>query len=413
MRVLWFTNTPSCYASKGGCVYNGGGWISSLEHEIVKRDDIELAVSFFMDGQPVKVKREHTTYYPIPQRKKKIFDTISILMLRKDVETETWKNYERLFLDVIEDFNPDIIQVFGSEKQFGLVARVTKIPVILHIQGILTLYQDAFLPPFFSWNGWIKQSWNPIKILKSIKRKREWELSVYREKEILRNVAHYIGRTEWDFRAVKLFNPCASYYYGSEILRQEFYENVQRKNPERLVIVTTISFPPYKGFDMVLHTANILKNIVGLNFEWLCFGNINPNYIERHINIHHNDVNVHIMGVATAEELRDVMVNATLYVHTSYIDNSPNSLCESQMIGLPSVVTAVGGVPSLVDDGETGYLVPSNDAYQMAYCIQKLYLNKEKNKEMGTAAKVVAQKRHSKEIIIDELFKTYNEIIGK
>ena len=159
--------------------------------------------------------------------------------------------------------------------------------------------------------------------------------------------------------------------------------------------------------------TNILKNIVGLNFEWLCFGNINPNYIERHINIHHNDVNVHIMGVATAEELRDVMVNATLYVHTSYIDNSPNSLCESQMIGLPSVVTAVGGVPSLVDDGETGYLVPSNDAYQMAYCIQELYLNKEKNKEMGTAAKVVAQKRHSKEIIIDELLKTYNEIIGK
>lgn len=413
MRVLWFTNTPSCYASKGGSIYNGGGWISSLEQEIVKREDIELAVSFFMDEQPMKVYRGRTTYYPIPRRKKKIFDTIRILMSQKRVETNTWGFYEHLFLDVVNDFNPDVIQVFGSEKQFGLVGRVTKIPVVLHIQGILTLYQDAFLPPFFSWSGWIKQSWNPIKILKAIKGKREWELSVYREKEILCNIFHYIGRTNWDFRAVKLFNPYADYYFGSEILRPEFYENVKRVNPEKLIIVTTISSPPYKGFDLVLNTANILKNMIGLDFEWLCFGNITHNYIEHHIKVCHKDVNVRLMGVATAKEICDIMVNATLYVHTSYIDNSPNSLCESQMIGLPSVVTAVGGVPSLVDDGETGYLVPSNDPYQMAYLIQELYLNREKNMKMGIAAKNVAQKRHSKEKIIRELLKVYNSITEK
>ena len=39
MRVLWFTNTPSNFL-KGTNVYNGGGWISSLELEIKKRNDL-------------------------------------------------------------------------------------------------------------------------------------------------------------------------------------------------------------------------------------------------------------------------------------------------------------------------------------------------------------------------------------
>lgn len=44
MRVLWFTNTPSRYASFGG--YNGGGWIYSLEEEMSKREDIDLGIAF-------------------------------------------------------------------------------------------------------------------------------------------------------------------------------------------------------------------------------------------------------------------------------------------------------------------------------------------------------------------------------
>ena len=37
MRVLWFTNTPSCYCDKQ-VGYNGGGWIFSLEKELRKSE---------------------------------------------------------------------------------------------------------------------------------------------------------------------------------------------------------------------------------------------------------------------------------------------------------------------------------------------------------------------------------------
>ena len=55
------------------------------------------------------------------------------------------------------------------------------------------------------------------------------------------------------------------------------------------------------------------------------------------------------------------MLSCTAYVHPSYIDNSPNSVCEAQVLGVPVVATDVGGVPSIVENGKTGWLVPAND----------------------------------------------------
>lgn len=51
---------------------------------------------------------------------------------------------------VVEDFKPDVIEVFGSESSLGLVSTITDIPVILHIQEYLNPYQVAYLPPCIS-----------------------------------------------------------------------------------------------------------------------------------------------------------------------------------------------------------------------------------------------------------------------
>ncbi len=57
--------------------------------------------------------------------------------------------YKEKLKQVVDDFMPDIIHVFGSEQQLGLVSSVTEIPVLLHIQGLLNPIYNALLPPFF------------------------------------------------------------------------------------------------------------------------------------------------------------------------------------------------------------------------------------------------------------------------
>lgn len=417
MRVLWFTNTSSCYKSaqnkNGG--YNGGGWISSLEVELKKQRGIELAVCFYsnqVSAQKKEISEDGTVYYLIPRPHKSFYYTLITCVGQLQKSSDIQENIAiPQLLEVVYDYNPDIIEVFGSENIYGLIAKYIKIPVVLHIQGILNPYLNAFLPPFVSWADYIQSRSIRTKI-HQFSEKIAWQRNCITERKIFKSVKYFIGRTEWDMRVTKVMSPYSKYYYCSEILRDTFYLNVsQRILPVNPVLVTTISSQLYKGFDLVLKTAQILKYIIGVNFVWKVFGDLNPKMIEKIYGIPHQDVNVELCGVATAEKIKQALLNSTAYIHTSYIDNSPNSVCEASLLGVTSVTTNVGGISSLIDNGKNGFLVPANDPYQMAYLIFYLINNPDRNLEMGSYAKDVASRRHDKTSIVSDLLKVYNDIL--
>lgn len=410
MKVLFFSNIPIAQSFNGG--YNGGGWISSLINYLQNHTDIKIGVGYFGPRDSF-IEKDGLSLFQIQAYSnkgiiKKIANAFKLLAPNYlAVEKKNWKYYEEKLSDVVKIFSPDIIHVFGSEQHFGLIAGCVKVPVVLHIQGILNPYFNAYLPPFFSWhlNDSLK---NKLKFLLN---KRIWEQGCYREKEIMRRVHYYIGRTDWDERVTKIFNPNARYFYGSEILRDSFYEEKKRNLPSKLTIISTISSPYYKGFDVVLKTANLLKKEMSLDFEWKVFGNVNFRVAEKITGISHNDVNVSVMGVATQELLKEVLCSSTLYVHPSYIDNSPNSVCEAQLLGLTVIAANVGGLPSLIENGVSGFLVPANDPYQLAYLILHLYSDTDLNKSIGQKAKNRALQRHDKKNISDNLLNIYSEIL--
>ena len=240
-----------------------------------------------------------------------------------------------------------------------------------------------------------------------------WNRSVHREKAILKAVPHVIGRTDWDRQALAVLNPKATYHYGGEILRDVFYEKKDRQmSKDRPVITTTISFPTYKGYDVILKVANILKNEVGLDFEWNVYGNVQPEFMEKHTGLKHENLNINLKGVASAEVLRDSLLKSTLYFHSSYVENSPNSVGEAQLVGIPVVASRVGGTDSMVEHGKTGFLYPVTDPYMAAYYIKRLIDNLEENVNIGKAARETAMVRHDKKMIVEDLMKSYNEIVN-
>ena len=58
-------------------------------------------------------------------------------------------------------------------------------------------------------------------------------------------------------------------------------------------------------------------------------------------------------------------------------------LIEAMAFGLPVVATDAGGVPEIVVDGDTGLLVPPEDAEVLALAIEELMANRERVEEMG------------------------------
>lgn len=416
MRVLWFSTNPSCYKSfrnRGGG-YNGGGWMSSLQRELLKHGDITLGVCFCADGEPEKDVQDGVAYYPVPPHKKPVKDKLLDLIHSDDVARDEilWGYYINRFKQVIDDFKPDVIQVFGSELYIGLgvmAARERNVPCVLHLQGFLSLYIYIYLIPGVSRLSYIFKD-GIRKAYANFQYLVYWRRSCHREKAILCSVSHVIGRTDWDRRAMEVLNPSAQYHYGGEILRPCFYIPSERQLGDKVIITTTISSPPYKGFDMLLKTAKILKEEIGLSFVWNCYGNVDPSFAEKTSGIRHEDVNVCLCGVATAEQLREALLCSTIYCHTSYVENSPNSVGEAQILGIPVVATNVGGTSSMVEGGATGLLYPATDPYMAASCIKRLVTDKTLNKEMGISAKSVALKRHDRQTIVQGLLDVYNAI---
>lgn len=81
---------------------------------------------------------------------------------------------------------------------------------------------------------------------------------------------------------------------------------------------------------------------------------------------------VRFPGFLGAEEKAREFADHDIYLNTNRVDNMPVSVLEAGAFGLPVVATAVGGIPDLLTDGETGLLVPDGDVPAMADAVRRL-----------------------------------------
>jgi len=83
----------------------------------------------------------------------------------------------------------------------------------------------------------------------------------------------------------------------------------------------------------------------------------------------------------------DILRASDVFVLSSRVEGNLMSVMEAMAAGLPVVSTAVGGVPELVRAGETGLLVPSEDAGALAQAMQALVDDPARRQAMGAAAR--------------------------
>ena len=360
MRALWFANNSVGYP--GARPDEGGGWMRGLADACRRVSGLELGISFFDKSGRPPVSDGNVSWFPV-NRPGGFLRRVPRLFRYSAVDRDDC----RLCESVIARFRPDVIHVFGTEQVFGLLCGTAGIPFVIHLQGLMGPCLNAWVPPGFSffdcvWRG----RTDPVSFARGA-----WALSVNRhaarrEREIMRRGTAFMGRTDWDRAFVSLYAPGARYFPCGEALRPEFFAESHRTPPSRPTFVSTLSSPLYKGHDVVLKTAKVLCETGNLDFEWRVFGVPDFRFAEKKTGIRAADVNVRPFGRVSGETVRNELLACTAYVHPSYIDNSPNSICEAQVLGVPVLATDVGGVSSIVEDGKTGFLVPANDPLMTA-----------------------------------------------
>lgn len=427
MKVLWLSSANTLFDEKGDRSYNGKGWIASLQDAVRQyAPHIRLAVAFLSAEDSGATVQDGVTYYKIRRR-----TPSGLRKLLRNWGGGGQENYDDRIREVADDFRPDLIQVFGCEtKLASAILSIKDIPVIVHIQGILNECLPCFFPPGFRPGDMvIPSTFTNEKILRNgyIHLYEDYRLRAAREKEYL-SVMHYAaGRTSWDKEAVRKYSS-ATYFHIDEVLRPAFYRHAGegctragnrpmpgKRTADETRISSTISPVPYKGLDLILRTAARLKRD-GRKIIWDVAG-ITPDsdivrIFEKKTGIRAAENGIRFRGILDEDQLAEMLLASCIYVHPSYMDNSPNSVCEAQMLGIPVAATDAGGTTSLVQDGITGKIVGTGDSAAMAEAIAYYMDHPQEAAATAKAAASAAASRHDRSKIVSGLLSAYCSITG-
>ena len=421
MKVLWLCNVVIPQVCKELNVSPGtsGGWMTRLADYLDNLDNVELYVC-----APISIDEDYI---------KVMWGNNSVFYGFKEYKVEAHiylKERETIFSEIIQECRPDLVHVFGTEfPQTLSCVKAFSNPekTIIQIQGLVSYYSkhyEAFLPLEISKASSFRDLLRKDNI---VCQKRKFDIRGSYEIEALRSVKHVIGRTDWDYICAKFINPQINYHYMQEALREEFYEDQWLyESCERHTVLLSQGSYPIKGLHLALEAIVLVKKVFPDVKLIVCGDNIIEKknllgklregyyykYIKKLIKKYNLQENVFFTGSLKAVEMKEQLLKANVFLSASSIENSPNSLGEAMMLGVPSVVSYVGGVMSLADHGKEVYFYQADAPYMAAGYIIKVF-DKKECQELSESARKRAICDHDFGVISSQLLKLYNNILSK
>ncbi|ADB42360.1 glycosyltransferase family 4 protein [Spirosoma linguale] len=382
MNVLWLANYPLLENHKG----HAASWIRALADAI--RQDVELTIVTWKPSieKDMKAQRDGISYVYL-KSPRGIVDLLSASQLKIRKLNEFLKQHSQEF---------DIIHIHGSENQYLAACASIDIPKVLSIQGIISEYYKI-IPELISY------------------RRFYWLLSGYYEKKYCKKLAHFMCRTHWDTGWVNKLNPEAHVHQVWEMIRPEFF-SVYDDFTENNNLLYVGGMQSIKGFKEMLQALDLVKASQNVGKLIILGGKPdNMTSVEqliKKLQLKHVSLNdLDFRGMQDVNGMINAYRDSFCLVHPSYIDNSPNSVCEAQIAGLPVIASAVGGVSSLILDGQTG-LLTGLDPNEISQQIIRLWKDKDLQKKLMLTSRQVARERHDPVEIKENVLQTYQEVIG-
>ncbi|MEO6850869.1 MAG: glycosyltransferase, partial [Mucilaginibacter sp.] len=366
-------------------------------------DKVDLSIVFYNDNDIAPFTLGTTKYFPVKKYKRGKISKIKQRLFNA-IESE---GHVKLFLNIIDEVKPDIIHIHGTETPFGLVQKYVNIPAVVSTQGIITVYRYKYFSTI-SYSDVLKYSYlkSHLHSVTFANIYKWFAKMAEREQDIYHHSKHLIGRTAWDRRVALTLSPSAAYYHNDEILRDPFYQlEWNNKLAPRLILFTTNGPDIYKGIETLMDCTHLL-DANKIDYEWRIAG-LSKNDETVHIAAKSVDKaisnNIKFLGSLDEQALAQELLKVHIYIGTSHIENSPNSLCEAQILGVPCIATHAGGTNSLLEDGKDGILIQDGDPYSMAGAIMELKANYDKAIVYGKSSRARALLRHEPQKIINEL----------
>ena len=431
-KVLWICNImlPAIARELSLPYSNREGWLSGIFDRITeKKEEIEISVCFpignltageeeLLSGLSVNGARCYGFHENL--NTPEIYD----------------RELEREFSEIFEMAKPDMIHVFGTEFPHALAAvKVFAKPekTLIGIQGLCYEIAKVYMAGL------------PEKVQRRVTLRdflRKDSLKQQQEKFYLRGkneietitlAGHITGRTRFDREGTSRINGKALYHPMNETMRSSFYEGVWKLEAcEKHSIFLGQGDYPLKGFHFLLQAMpEILKKYPDARLYVAGNSVISHRTVKEKLKLpaygkylltlirkEQLEDKVIILGRLSEEEMKRQFLKSNVFVCASVLENSPNTVGEAMLLGVPVVASRAGGIPDMITDGSEGLLFETGNPHALAAAVAQIF-SEEKDGEghtlamnLSAAGRRRAQNAHDGETNYRRLLEIYGDILG-
>jgi len=304
-----------------------------------------------------------------------------------------WIKQKNAFKKLIKEFKPDIILV-DRQRHFGLDTIKEKIPLIIHLRG----------------NYWKEMKTARKTIYKSLPKKialNEWEKigeKCFKNAEIIIPICHHLN----EITKEKILNK-KTFVMHQGIDPSNWY-NVEGMKLEHPCVGLLQGAVIWDKAKELLILENVLEKLPNVKFYWVGDGPFRKEImikLKKHKNFEW------LGPLEYPNKVREYLSEIDIYALISGLDMSPLTLLEAQLMKKPVIATNVGGIPELMLDGKTGFLIEKGDSEELIKKIEEFLNNPEKIEEMGIQGRRFVEDNFSWKVITQKFVNNLEKILNK
>jgi len=292
--------------------------------------------------------------------------------------------------------DPDVVEAFGTENAYAYTGVTSGYPCVTYMQGIVSEL--------------IKQV-DTVFSLRWV----DFFITQFFERYTVKQGKHFIAENAFSQTFVRRLNSKASIYVIPNLINPLFFQVERDWTSTHLEILFVGSVSESKGaLDLIEAFHHVCQILPQCHLRMI--GPVNASnklILEDYIARFGLVDSVTLAGLQNQHFIAEAMQRATVLVHPSWMDASPNSVMEAMVAGMPVVASRVGGIPDIIQDRETGLLVEPRNPAMLAEEVLFLLQNQKERNRLGKNARYVMRGRLDPARIVDELVSVYRRVASE
>jgi L-malate glycosyltransferase len=228
-----------------------------------------------------------------------------------------------------------------------------------------------------------------------------------RQSDAVTTVSAYLERETRELLAIERPIDVIHNFFEARPARRP-REEVRRELGVRdeLLLLHSSNLRPLKRIDVLLECAARIRPRDSFKLVILAGADFSPFAAD----VHRLGLSDRVIVREQVSEIEDYLQAADIGLFTSDMESFCLSILEAMCFGCPSVATAVGGVPEVVESGVSGVLLPAGDAEGLARAVESLIADPSLRARLGKAARLRAAELFSADAIVSKYEKLYRRV---